>query len=176
MKLRIWCLTILAVVTIGTTGAQEHEHPPAHGHPEPTHEEQSAVERLSPAVRALLRDEMVALEEAMQALVPAVVSGDAESVEHLASQMRDSYVLSAALTEAQRAELERTLPPGFLERDLAFHQLAADLATAARDSSETLVPFYVYKLTESCVTCHARYAAHRFPAFAQAPARGHHHH
>ena len=50
-----------------------------------------------------------------------------------------------------------------------INQRARGLAEAAREHQAALVPFYFYKLTESCVGCHARYAGHRFPGYAQPP-------
>ncbi len=83
--------------------------------------------------------------------------------------MRAGYVLAQKLTDAQREELERRLPEAFLERDGEFHDLAAGLADAAHESRAPVVVCYFYELTESCVGCHARYAAHRFPGYAKPP-------
>jgi hypothetical protein len=83
--------------------------------------------------------------------------------------MRAGYVLAQKLTDAQREELERMLPAAFLERAGEFHEFAGGLADAAREHRAPLVPIYFYKLTESCVGCHAHYAAHRFPGYAQPP-------
>ncbi len=108
---------------------------------------------------------MVALQGATLELVPAIVSGDVESIARVAERMRAGYVLAQRLTEAQREELDRMLPAAFLERDGEFHELAGGLAEAALERRADLVPFYFYKLTESCVGCHARFApAHRFRA------------
>ena len=112
---------------------------------------------------------MVALQGAMLELVPAIVSGDTEAIARLAERMRAGYVLAQKRTDAEREGLERALPAAFLERDGEFHELAGGLADAAREHQAALVPFYFYKLTESCVGCHARYAGHRFPGYAQPP-------
>ncbi len=77
--------------------------------------------------------------------------------------------MAQKLADARREELEQDAPAAFLERDGEFHELAAGLADAARERRAPLVPIYFYKLTESCVGCHARYAAHRFPGYAKAP-------
>ena len=65
-------------------------------------------------------------------------------------------MLAQKLTDGQREELEQLLPAAFVERDGEFRELAAGLADAAREHRAPLVPFYFYKLTESCVGCHAR--------------------
>ncbi len=170
----------LALLVAGTVagGAQSHEHPVSAPPVAPSTALSTApatapagpVQQLSPELRGLFRDEMVALQGAMLELVPAIVSGDSESIARLAERMRAGYVLAQKLTDAQREELERLLPAAFLERDGEFHDLAGGLADAAREHPTALVPFYFYKLTESCVGCHARYAAHRFPGYAQPPA------
>ena len=161
-------LALLAACAVAG-GAQQHEHavsaPPAAPAVAPT----GPIQQLSPELRGLFRDEMVALQGAMLELVPAIVSGDSEATARLAERMRAGYVLAQKLTDAQREELERLLPAAFLERDGEFHELAGRLAEAAREHQADLVPFYLYKLTESCVGCHARYAAHRFPGYAQPP-------
>ena len=125
----------------------------------------------------MFREEMAALQGAMLELVPAIVAGDAESIARIAERMRAGYVLAQNLTAAQRDEIERELPEPFLELDGEFHELAGGLAAAAHERSTPLVSFYFYKLTESCVGCHSRYAAHRFPGYAKpleaAPAHQH---
>jgi hypothetical protein len=162
---------ILALLVAGAVaaGAQSHEHPVPAPPTAPAAAPAGPVQQLSPELRGLFRDEMVALQGAMLELVPAIVSGDAEAIARLAERMRAGYVLAQKLTDAQREELERALPAAFLERDGEFHGLAGGLADAAREHQEALVPFYFYKLTESCVGCHARYAAHRFPGYAKPP-------
>ena len=165
----------LALLLAGTVavGAQSHEHPvsapPTVPAAAPATAPAGPIQQLSPELRGLFRDEMVALQGAMLELVPAIVSGDTEAIARLAERMRAGYVLAQKLTDAQREELERALPAAFLERDGEFHELAGGLADAAREHQAALVPFYFYKLTESCVGCHARYAGHRFPGYAQPP-------
>jgi hypothetical protein len=154
----------LVVAATAADGAQVHQHAPPGGPTAPA----GAVEKLSPELRGLFRLEMVALQGALLELVPAIVSGDSESTARLAERMRAGYVLAQKLTPAQREEIE-TLPEGFLERDGEFHDLAAGLAAAARERQAPLVAFSFYKLTESCVGCHSRYALHRFPGYARPP-------
>ncbi|MBP9145764.1 MAG: hypothetical protein KBF21_19745 [Thermoanaerobaculia bacterium] len=165
----------LALLVAGTVAAsaQSHEHPaaapPAALPAAPATAPAGPIQQLSPELRGLFREEMVALQGAMLELVPAIASGDADATARLAERMRAGYVLAQRLTDAQREELERMLPEAFLERDGEFHELAGGLAEAAREHRAPLVPFYFYKLTESCVGCHARYAAHRFPGYAKPP-------
>jgi hypothetical protein len=48
------------------------------------------------------------------------------------------------------------------------------LAAAAKAHDGELAAFYTYQLTDACVSCHSRYAQHRFPALAPAPEAHHH--
>ena len=165
----------LALLVAGTVAAsaQSHEHPvsapPVVLAAALAAAPAGPMQQLSAELRGLFRDEMVALQGAMLELVPAIVSGDAEATARLAERMRAGYVLAQKLTDAQREELERMLPAAFLERAGEFHEFAGGLADAAREHRAPLVPIYFYKLTESCVGCHAHYAAHRFPGYAQPP-------
>lgn len=146
--------------------AQVHDHAPA---AEPaTAPAATGVAALSPELRTLFKAEMAGLQGAMLELVPAVVSGDWEGMARVAAKIRGGFVLAQQLTPEQREELHRALPAGFLERDAEFHATAEALEHAAHRKQSDLVPFYVYKLTEGCVGCHARYARERFPALAPA--------
>jgi hypothetical protein len=166
---------LLAAATV-TVRAQVHEHAPPATPTAPSTVPAGAIEKLSPELRGLFREEMVALQGAMLELVPAIVSGDSESAARLAERMRAGYVLAQKLTKSQGEEIERILPEGFLERDAEFHDLAGALAAAAHERRAPLVSFYFYKLTESCVGCHARYALHRFPGYAKPEATPAHQH
>jgi hypothetical protein len=167
-------LVVLALAAVAAV-AQVHEHaaPPA----PVAAGAASGVAALSPEVRALLRQEMAALQGAMLELVPALVAGDWATIAEIAQRIRAGFILSRELTPAQREQLATRLPVGFLELDAEFHGLADGLAAAARERSQELVTFYVYKLQDSCVGCHSRHARERFPAFApgHAPAAAHAH-
>lgn len=165
---------VLALVT-AVAVAQVHEHAAP---PTPVAAaEATGVAALSPEVRALLRQEMAALQGAMLELIPAMVAGDWGTITHVAERIRAGFILSRELTAAQREELTTRLPAGFLELDAEFHALAEGLEAAAREKRPELVTFYTYKLQDSCVGCHSRHARERFPAFApgHAPAAVHAH-
>lgn len=165
-----FALMLVAVVAV----AQVHEH--AAPRAEPPAAASAGVAALSPEVRALLRQEMAALQGAMLELVPAMIAADWATIVHVAERIRAGFVLSRELTAAQREELTTRLPPGFLELDAEFHGLADGLESAAREERPELVTFYVYKLQDSCVGCHARHARERFPAFAPGHAPAAHGH
>lgn len=159
--------------------AQVHDHaPPPAGAADAGDRgvAETGVAALSPDLRTLFRQEMAGLQGAMLELLPAVVAGEWENVAAVARRIQDGFVLAQQLTPAQRLELHERLPDGFLELDGEFHELAGGLAVAAHELRSELVPFYVYKLTDACVTCHSRHATERFPAFVTRPASPAHEH
>jgi hypothetical protein len=129
---------------------------------------------LSPELRAAFVAEMQHLDTGLQRVVSAVARADWAVVERTAHEMRGSFILEQQLSAAQRAELHRVLPEAFLALDRAFHGHAERLALAAKGADAELAAFYAYRLTDGCVTCHARYARHRFPALGPAPEAEHH--
>jgi hypothetical protein len=182
MKQRIVVLALLSAAASAV--AQVHDHAPAPAPVAPVHEQEvpaapaptAAVAPLSPELRELFKLEMLGLQGAMLELVPRVVAGDWEGIAETAARIRGGFVLAQKLTPAQREELHRALPAGFIERDAEFHEIAIGLEHAAHRKQTELVSFYVYKLTEGCVGCHSRYAQTRFPAFAPAHAPDAHAH
>jgi hypothetical protein len=127
-------------------------------------------------LRDVLVSEMRSIQEGMESLVSAIASGDWHDVSQIAHKLRDSYIMKQKLTERQLEELHHSLPPGFQELDQSFHHLAGMLSHVAEHGHDELVTFYFYKLADSCVACHSKYATHRFPGFAKSKeGEGHHH-
>ncbi|MBB3169598.1 cytochrome c [Simiduia aestuariiviva] len=143
----------------------------------------SAVEQLNPATRALLGQEMRALEQGMHQLVSAYVAGDMVRVAQTAGQMKDGYIMRQQLTAAQRQELTTSLPDEFKLRDQDFHRYAAMLQHVAEEKHTDLVSYYYLKMMDACIGCHDRYARSRFPALIEdghkdsqhQRSEGHHH-
>lgn len=125
--------------------------------------------RLSPELRAAFVAEMQHLDQSLQAAVSALARADWPAVERAAHQIAGSFILAQRLGPEQSAELHRVLPEPFLAQDREFHARAERLAAAAKRGDGELAAFYVYKLTDACLSCHATYARHRFPAHAPAP-------
>jgi len=138
-------------------------------------DKQSGVAMLSPGLRKLFTREMVELQNGMTALTPLYISGDFGGIAAIARQMESSYVLKQSLSESQVHELHSKLPEEFLALDQQFHYLAGMLEHVAKLKKIELVGFYISKMGEACVSCHARYAAQRFPALAPARQDAHHH-
>lgn len=128
-----------------------------------THTPTKGVEALSPGLRNLLSEEMIAVQSGMQSIIPEYVSGNWEAVEKTAKKIKDSYILKQRLTKTQKEELH-TLPHGFIEQDKKFHYLAGMLENAAKHRKSELMNFYFSMMNESCVDCHSSYATSRFPS------------
>jgi hypothetical protein len=122
---------------------------------------------LSAGLQRLLNDEMAAIESGMQDLIPAISSGEWETVASIAQNISDSFIMKQKLTAAQKEELHQALPPLFIEMDQDFHASAAMLAHAAGMRNYDVVNFYFFKLTSACVDCHRRYATQRFPGLVK---------
>lgn len=140
-----------------------------HGH-EPyqqgTGQQATGVESLSPALRELLKTEMLELQKGMMNIIPAYVSGNWSEIERVAHSMKNSYILKQRLTDKQVKELHASLPESFIQLDQQFHYLSGMLNHAAKNKKAELVGFYFSKLSETCVNCHTQHATHKFPALA----------
>jgi hypothetical protein len=123
----------------------------------------SPIENLSTQLRSLISKEMLSLQYAMTAVLPAYVAGDWQKVSDTALNMKHSYILREGLTEEQMKELESKLPASYLKLDQAFHYQASMLSHAADMKKVELVGFYYAELAHSCVACHTQFAQHRFP-------------
>jgi len=128
------------------------------------HAKTSGVETLSPDLRNLLSKEMEALQDGMMSIIPAYISGNWSEIETTAEKIKNSYVLKQSLTESQVKELHSVLSPEFIGKDQRFHYLAGMLEHAAQSKKPELINFYFSEMNESCVSCHAVFATHKFPA------------
>jgi hypothetical protein len=128
------------------------------------HEKKATVLQLPADIKPLLLEEMQQLQQGMMNLIPAVVSGNWDEITNIAKKMQHSYIMKQKLTSKQMHSLHQSLPPAFIDLDHNFHRSAGMLAHVAEEKKMELVNFYVYKLTESCVQCHSKYAQQRFPA------------
>ena len=127
------------------------------------HEKNTILLQLPVDIKPLLLEEMQQLQQGMISLVPAIVSGNWDEIANIAKKMQHSYIMKQKLTSLQMQSLHQSLPLNFIDLDHNFHRLAGMLAHVAEEKKMELVNFYVYKLTESCVQCHSKYAQQRFP-------------
>lgn len=123
--------------------------------------------KLPPNVRAMLLEEMGAVLGASQQILDALVRGEDAIVAEEAQAIHDSFILEQQMTDADMQALLAAAPPEFVELDGAFHQLAADLADAARAGEQARQRELFGEVVEACAVCHARYAANLFPGFAE---------
>lgn len=135
----------------------------------------SAVEKLSPALRGLLSEEMLAIQSGMMSIIPAYAAGNWATIGEVASKIEKSYILDQKLTKKQIKELETRLPPEFIKQDERFHYLAGMLAHAAESEKPELINFYFSEMNAACAACHADFATHRFSALKPSKKAKHSH-
>ncbi len=126
----------------------------------------SPVSGLSAELRELLSREMLELQNGMIAITPLYISGNWAEIEQIADKMENSYVFKQNLSKLQKHELHSKLPASFLELDQHFHYLAGMLKHVAKMEKIELIGFYTWKLNESCINCHTKFATHKFPSLA----------
>ena len=137
---------------------------------------ESEVESLSPDLRALLKQEMLAIQEGMKNIVPAFASGDLDEVSEIAGEISRNIILKKKITDTQKHELHEKLSKDFILKDQEFHKYAGMLEHVSKEGHTELVGFYYSKMLESCSSCHSEHASHRFPIFANESATKAHHH
>ena len=128
---------------------------------------QKGVEGLSGDTRALLADEMRHIEKGMHSIFSNIVKGEYEEISKMATDIHDSFIFTKSLTEAQREELKRNLPQGFVELDRSFHATAGKLSEAAEFEDKKAVEENFSKMMGLCVQCHSTYATQRFNTFSE---------
>ncbi len=154
MKSSYLKISILALCSIFSVNSQAESK---------THDKRPTAIELPSEIKSLLRQEMQQLQQGMQALLPAIVSGDNNKITAIAQKMQHSYIMKQKLTPKQMHVLHKNLPPAFIQLDQKFHGFASMLAHVAEENKSELISFYFYKLTETCVECHRKYAQKRFP-------------
>jgi hypothetical protein len=137
---------------------------------------ESSIGSLSPELRALLKQEMLAIQEGMQNIVPAFAAGNLDKVSEIAGKIEKSFILKQKITDTQKDELHEKLSKGFISKDQQFHKYAGMLSHVSEKGHTELVSFYYSKLLESCVGCHSEYARHEFPEFTHEKKKDGHHH
>lgn len=137
---------------------------------------ESNVENLSPELRLLLKQEMLAIQEGMKDIIPAFSSGNFKEVSDIAGKINKSYILKQNITDSQKHELHEKLSKEFIQKDQQFHNYAGMLEHVSKEGHTELVGFYYSRLLESCVGCHSAHAAGRFPLFSHEPVKSQHHH
>lgn len=122
--------------------------------------------------QGLVRSEMASLEPAMQQLLSFIARGNGRAGATVARQIEQTFVLERATSEQERRRHRAELPRDFIERDHAFHRRAGALAQALEQGDFATASKTYAAMTRACVSCHALYAAHRFPTLAGAAEDG----
>lgn len=121
---------------------------------------------LTPRLRQLLSEEMLSVKQAMSQILHGLSIGDHAIVASQAQQIHDSFILAKNLTEKDKKDLLKAVPPEFLKLDGAFHGTAKKLVEAATQRDKELEAFYFGRLVDGCQSCHSRFATDKFPGFA----------
>lgn len=122
--------------------------------------------KLTPKLRSLLKQEMTAIQQAMQTVHLAIVTGDHATVGKQAHAIHNSFILKQSLTPDDRKALKAAVPPEFVKLDQAFHGMAATLADAASVGDSKGEVRLFNEMTHACMACHSRYVTDRFPDLA----------
>ncbi|MDX2495680.1 MAG: hypothetical protein QNK27_12025 [Desulfuromusa sp.] len=69
---------------------------------------------LSHDLKVILNQEMNAIQEGMMKIIPAIATGDWETIAEIAKNINDSFILKQKLTQKQIEELHHSLPAGFI--------------------------------------------------------------
>ena len=119
--------------------------------------------QLPPKLRALLIQEMRAIDAASRQIHAAIVQGDHQTVARQAQAIHDSFIMEQQMTPDDEAALLAAVPKAFLASDEALHELSAKLAEAGRARDTTRQMQIFSEMTKGCVDCHSAYAPARFP-------------
>ncbi len=118
-------------------------------------------------IKPLLTQEMLAVEKGMKELLSSIAKGEWDKAEEIGKQIQASYIMKKSLTKEQMTSLHNSLPDQFIRQDRDFHKYAGMLAYAAKARNADITNFYFYKMNESCIQCHSRYAKERFPSLSK---------
>ncbi len=123
--------------------------------------------QLPERLMSVLRQEMQLIEAAMGQLLSHLAQGKANEAATVAMNIHDSFILKRNLSPDELQQLIRLLPKSFILMDREFHGRAQKLATAAQQGDFTTAIQRYAAMSQACVSCHALYAAERFPALAR---------
>lgn len=172
----IFTAILLSLPLLSLAASHEQHVKPETDHGHHAVPQASSGAELSPDLKALLNQEMALIQKGMMNLIPVIAAGEWEDATLIGNQIKASFILKQKLTESQKEELHRVLPELFVEIDQDFHQSAGMLAHAAEMKNADVVNFYFYKMNAACVSCHAKFAAARFPGLVPGEGQNGHHH
>ncbi|MFT5164523.1 MAG: hypothetical protein ACI9FJ_003125 [Alteromonadaceae bacterium] len=161
-------LLIMGLICASTAVFANHHHGAEHDKAKPhqTHDKGEAID-LSPELRQILNQEMQQIKGGMESLVFATVSGNWGQISAVGQKIKHSFILKQKLNAKQRHELHDKLPQEFKRLDQQLHQYAGMLAHVAQERDIELVNYYIYKMNETCTSCHSRFVKDKFGGFNQ---------
>ena len=118
-------------------------------------------------IQQLLQQEMKQVKLGMESLVNAVASADWHAIRETGKKIKHSYIMKQKLSRHQMHQLHEQLPEEFQQIDAKFHYYAGMLSHVARERDIELVHYFIYKMNESCTSCHSKFAKEKFPGFGE---------
>jgi hypothetical protein len=162
----VLALTLIGVSVFGRALAEDPQHD--HDSHDRAEGETAPAELVLPDhLREKLIVEMRAISQGMGLLLTQLSMGDADSAATVAGNIRDTFILKQELSQEELQELISLLPEGFIMMDRAFHGTAGKLSSAAASGDFNSAIEHFTTMSRACVSCHASYAAQRFPSLTQ---------
>ncbi len=137
------------------------------GHAGEAKDKVSAEVNLSKKLRRLLSAEMNSVQKGMTSLSIAIPAGKWNEIVEVTGKMHKGYIMKEKLSQKEMEEFNRSLPEGYQSIDREYREMVDQIENAAKNRRGEQVSFYFYRLTESCIQCHAQYATKRFPDFKE---------
>jgi cytochrome c556 len=120
----------------------------------------SAMGQTKPKGGMALREEMVALEEAFEIIIDAVVFSNMELIKPAVVRFHKAREkVEEAIGSGQRIILPKNHDKfkEFVELDIKFHEDFGALEKAAGKGQRKVVKDQTHKLLDGCVVCHERF-------------------
>jgi cytochrome c556 len=120
----------------------------------------SAMGQAKPRAGMVLREEMVALEEAFEIIIDAVIFSNMELIKPAVVRFhKATEKVEEAISSGPRIILPKNHDKfkEFVELDIKFHEDLASLEKAAEKGQKELVKDQTHKLLDRCVVCHERF-------------------
>ena len=112
-----------------------------------------------------LSAEMYDLQSKMNQALEGISRGKWKMLESVARDMNEKYILKQKMSYMDKKYLKKYLPKGFVALDRYFHELAGEMADAAKKKDSKLVLEKYQGMIKSCMECHSRYADYKFSEF-----------
>ncbi|RLA63838.1 MAG: hypothetical protein DRQ88_11930 [Epsilonproteobacteria bacterium] len=112
-----------------------------------------------------LSAEMFDLQSKMNQVLEGISRGKWQMLQSVADEMSQNYILKQKMSYQDKKYLKRYLPKGFIALDRYFHELAGEMAQAAKKKDAKVVLEKYQGMIKSCMECHAQYADYRFTEF-----------